>query len=72
MIGDGSKIMMCDFFYGRVYTDLLINPGSLFDQSQRDSMLKMNPEFAQFGEKFTADNQQWLKRREAMGQHFNA
>ena len=53
MIGDGSKIMMCDFFYGRVYTDLMINPRSMFDKTQRDSMLKKNPEFVQFGEKFT-------------------
>ena len=57
MIGDGSKIMMCDFFYGRVYTDLMINPGSFISKPDRDAILKKNPEFAQFGEKFTADNQ---------------
>ena len=26
MIGDGSKIMMCDFFLGRTYTDHIANP----------------------------------------------
>jgi len=28
LIGDGSKIYMCDFFIGSIYADLIANPTS--------------------------------------------
>jgi uncharacterized pyridoxamine 5'-phosphate oxidase family protein len=28
MIGDGSKIYMCDFFYGKIHCDIIANPNS--------------------------------------------
>ena len=43
MIGDGSKIMMCDFFYGRVFTDLINNPGSMIAKADKDTIIAKFP-----------------------------
>tara|TARA_B110000285_G_C14931853_1_gene517721 strand:- start:167 stop:337 length:171 start_codon:yes stop_codon:yes gene_type:complete len=39
MIGDGSKIMMCDFFYGRIFTDLIDSPYSFFEKVDKLDIL---------------------------------
>jgi len=69
MVGDGSKIYMCDFFWGRVYTDLFANPRS-FIKADCQAIIAGCPAFKDFGEKFCQENQGWLKRREAMGQRY--
>lgn len=68
MVGDGSKIYMCDFFWGRVYTDLIANPNSFVTQADKDAITKGCPEFVEFGKKFEQENQRWLKKRESLGQ----
>ena len=70
MIGDGSKIYMCDFFWGRVYTDVMANPRSFIEQAHRQNILKACPGFKSFGEKFMQENQNWLKKREVLGQKY--
>ena len=70
MIGDGSKIYMCDFFWGRVYTDVMANPRSFMEQAHRQNILKACPGFKSFGEKFMQENQNWLKKREVLGQKY--
>jgi glutathione S-transferase len=57
MIGDGSKIMMCDFFFGRVYADLIANPNSFITSQDRMSICVAHHEFKLFGEKFLRENQ---------------
>ena len=68
MVGDGSKIYMCDFFYGRVYADLIANPYSMITEKDKASILAGCPQFKDFGEKFMQENQRWLKRREQLGE----
>ena len=73
MIGDGSKIYMVDFFYGRVYTDLIINPKSFISQAHRDEIMKGCPAFKTFGEKFAKEiGANWIKKRDALGQKYVA
>lgn len=68
MIGDGSKIYMCDFFWGRVYADLFYNPNSFLKQEDRDKIIAACPAFKDFGEKFVAENKKWIDKRASMGQ----
>ena len=72
MIGDGEKIMMCDFFWGRIYTDMLNNENSFLTKLDRNEILKEALEFKAFGDKFTEENKLWINRRERMGQEYNA
>ena len=72
MIGDGSKIMMCDFFYGRIFTDLIDSPYSFFDKVDKLDILLHFPLFKSFGEKFKEENKGWINRRAMMGEKFSA
>ena len=56
MVGDGSKLYMCDFFYGRAYTDWIANPKSFISDADKKKILAGCPQFKLFGEKFMADN----------------
>ena len=68
MIGNGDNIYMVDFFWGRVYADLIANPRCYLKQEHRDAVIKGCPAFKTFGEKFMKENQGWMKKREALGQ----
>ena len=60
MVGNGDKIYMCDFFWGRVYTDIIANPKCFINKADRDSIVAGCPAFKTFGEKFMAENHAWL------------
>jgi len=70
MIGNGDKIYMVDFFWGRVYTDYIANQYCYIEQAHRDAILKGCPAFKTFGDKFMKEQQNWLKKRTALGQKY--
>ena len=49
MIGDGSRIMMCDFYYGHIYADLIANPKSWITKAEKENLMKMFPKYEKFG-----------------------
>lgn len=70
MIGDGSKIMMCDFYFGHFYGDIIANPRSWMTAQEKVIFKAQFPKFEKFGQMFVHEAQNWLKRREAIGQTF--
>ena len=52
LIGDGSKIYMCDFFIGTIYTDVLGNNESWIDAKTRREFLDKAPKFEAYGKRF--------------------
>ena len=63
LIGDGSKIYMCDFFVGSLYTDVFGNPKTWMPKEKRDEYAKKFPNFIAYGARFEAANQEWCKKR---------
>ena len=49
MIGDGSKIMMCDFFYGKLYCDNVANPHGFIKAADKKKIIAGCPSFEAFG-----------------------
>lgn len=66
LIGDGSKIYMCDFYVGHVYCDLFDNPGSWLKQEDKDRILSAAPNFVAYGKRFIAENKTWLEKRKTV------
>ena len=63
LIGDGSKIYMCDFFVGSFYTDSFSNPKSWVPKERKDGYAQKFPNFFAYGARFEAANQEWMKNR---------
>ena len=64
LIGDGTKIYMCDFFVGSIYADLILNPTSWMPKNYKDSIKKSCPHYVAYGERFVAENKKWMSNRE--------
>ena len=51
----GNKLTIADYWVGKLYTDLAINPNS-YGRAEWAAFLKKNPKFEQFGKRFFAEN----------------
>ena len=64
LIGDGTKIYLCDFFLGTIYTDIFSNGRSWLSPKERNSISSKFPKFMSYGDRFMLENAPWLDKRE--------
>lgn len=60
LIGDGSKIYMCDFFVASIYADLFINSKSWMTFDHRENIKAACPVYVAYAERFLAENRTWM------------
>ena len=58
LIGDGSKIYMCDFFVGSIYADLIACPTSWMSKQKKllNDLKAACPIYMAYGERFVKEN----------------
>ena len=64
LIGDGSKIYVCDFFLGTLYTDIFNNCYSWISPIEKQTFYSQFPKFEEYGKRFSDLNRSWLDKRE--------
>lgn len=63
LIGDGSKIYMCDFFVGSIFTDLMQNETSWMSKEMKKHIMDTCPNYCAYGMRFVEENKTWIDKR---------